>query len=405
MIIGRKKCINHKYIFRYCFYDNIAGVACFVGWHCSSILKPLLEQGLGDPEEMVVCRTINSMADLVSQGLLEKVSIFDMLKITTPFLLHPNLWIRHATAGLVSAVASKLDYVDVQVKLTSIVAPFLKQNLIQVEVPHLLMSHCTEPVPRTVLDQVIRYTDTMSLIAVLEERQTARKLAKLTGGAVSQQPVYPEMSNQLKQLFARLADAGMLPAVEDKVLSLKDYIDKVSRFRGASKEQLGIIDCGLVTAVKPTEKLSIDEPRRSDSTDEWLATEADNSVTDNKPLLAPCRTQLTRVIDEKRAEFNSVYSREERLDCIERMERHVSGSEWKPRGVLVAHLAEHTSGVTRLAAIPDTTLVASASSDGTLRIWDCAKMEQSKSIINRARQAWVNNRLKHCFQFANKINI
>ena len=150
----------------------------------------------------MVCRTITAMSDLVSQGLLEKVAIFDMLKMSSAFLLHPNLWIRQATAGLVSAVASKLDNVDVQVKLSSIVSPYLKQPLIQVDVPHLLLSHCTEPVPRSVVEQVSRYQDTMSLISLLEERHTARKLARVTGSAAGQ-PVYPEMSNQLRSLFAR----------------------------------------------------------------------------------------------------------------------------------------------------------------------------------------------------------
>ena len=32
-------------MFRYCFFENIASVAAFVGWHCSTILKPLLQQG------------------------------------------------------------------------------------------------------------------------------------------------------------------------------------------------------------------------------------------------------------------------------------------------------------------------------------------------------------------------
>ena len=56
-------------------------MASFIGWHCSSTLKPLLEQGLADTEEMVVCRTITAVADLVSLGLLEKVAIFEMLKM------------------------------------------------------------------------------------------------------------------------------------------------------------------------------------------------------------------------------------------------------------------------------------------------------------------------------------
>jgi phosphoinositide-3-kinase regulatory subunit 4 len=100
---------------RYCFFDNIAGVAAFVGWQCSAILKPLLQQGLADPEEFVVARAINAIASLTRQGLLEKVGMFDMLRDSLPFLMHPNLWIRQATVGLVEAMASRLDTVDIQV--------------------------------------------------------------------------------------------------------------------------------------------------------------------------------------------------------------------------------------------------------------------------------------------------
>jgi phosphoinositide-3-kinase regulatory subunit 4 len=100
---------------RYTFFDNIAGVAAFVGWQCSPILKPLLQQGLADSEEFVVARAINSIAALARQGLLEKVAMFELLRDTLPFLLHPNLWIRQAAVGLVEAMGARLDTVDIQV--------------------------------------------------------------------------------------------------------------------------------------------------------------------------------------------------------------------------------------------------------------------------------------------------
>ena len=62
-------------------------------------------------------------------GLLDKVAVFDILQVTLPLLLHPNLWIRQNTAGLVAAVAEKLDPVGVHLKLSSIVSPFLKSSL------------------------------------------------------------------------------------------------------------------------------------------------------------------------------------------------------------------------------------------------------------------------------------
>ena len=48
------------------------------------------------------------------------------------------------------------------------------------DVPALLLSHATDPVPRLVLEAVVRYSDTRALITSLEERQTARKLATQT---------------------------------------------------------------------------------------------------------------------------------------------------------------------------------------------------------------------------------
>ena len=113
-----------------------------------------------------MCRAITAMAALVRQGLLEKVTVQEMLRATAPFLLHSNLWVRQSTAGLVAVLASKLDPVEVQV-----------------EKPYLLLAALREPVPRGVLEQVLRHPDTPGLIAVLEERQTARRLCR-GGGQV-----------------------------------------------------------------------------------------------------------------------------------------------------------------------------------------------------------------------------
>ena len=68
-------------------------------------------------EEFVVARAINAMSSLAQQGLLEKVSLFEMLRDILPYLVHPNIWIRQAAVGMVVAVAAKLDTVDVQVPL------------------------------------------------------------------------------------------------------------------------------------------------------------------------------------------------------------------------------------------------------------------------------------------------
>lgn len=64
---------------------------------------------------------------------------------------------------------------------------------------------------------------------------------------------------------------------------------------------------------------------------------------------------------------------------------------WKLNGVLVAHLHEHKSAVTRMASLkPGGPLFSSVSNDGTVRIWDSNKLDGHQSI-NRSRQYYIAN--------------
>ena len=67
------------------FFECIVGVAAYVGWHCSPILMPLLEQGLTDPEEFVTMKAINAMATLTELGLLHKSALYPLLLETVIF--------------------------------------------------------------------------------------------------------------------------------------------------------------------------------------------------------------------------------------------------------------------------------------------------------------------------------
>jgi WD40 repeat protein len=102
--------------------------------------------------------------------------------------------------------------------------------------------------------------------------------------------------------------------------------------------------------------------------------------SDGQAVTAPCKKDLEQLLLEKRreCEIQMVYKEGLRQDGS----RAASASTWRPRGVLVAHLTEHKGSVTGLVAVPETTLLASTSTDGTLRIWDCTKME-GRNIANK----------------------
>lgn len=54
-----------------------SGVAAYVGWQSSSILKPLLQQGLSDAEEFVIYKALNALTCMCQLGLLQKPHIHE----------------------------------------------------------------------------------------------------------------------------------------------------------------------------------------------------------------------------------------------------------------------------------------------------------------------------------------
>ena len=49
--------------------------------------------------------------------------------------------------------------------------------------------------------------------------------------------------------------------------------------------------------------------------------------------------------------------------------------QWRPRGVLVATLSEHTASVNSLAVSRDNVFLVSGSDDGTCKVWDCNRLK------------------------------
>lgn len=57
------------------------------------------------------------------------------------------------------------------------------------------------------------------------------------------------------------------------------------------------------------------------------------------------------------------------------LRRQTCASGWHPKGLLVAHLHEHKAAVNRIRVSDEHAIFATASSDGTVKVWDSQKME------------------------------
>lgn len=177
------------------FFDCIVGIAAYVGWHCSPILIPLLQQGFTDPEEFVIAKAIRATSALSELGLLQKANLVEFISECSCFLNHPNLWIRHEICGLISISAQVLSALDVQCKIMPSVAPHLRCPLIQIEKTELLMDCLHQPIPRSVYDIVLKFPEIVQLMEILKERKKARTKAGPDGI-----PQYGEVSQSMRNV-------------------------------------------------------------------------------------------------------------------------------------------------------------------------------------------------------------
>ncbi|NXT35515.1 PI3R4 kinase, partial [Pelecanoides urinatrix] len=241
------------------FFDSIVGVAAYVGWQSSSILKPLLQQGLSDAEEFVIYKALNALTCMCQLGLLQKPHIYEFACDIAPFLCHPNLWIRYGAVGFITVVAQYLNIADVYCKLMPYLHPFITQPIIQIDKEIVLLSVLKEPVSRSIFDYVLRSKDITSLFRHLQMRQKKRNGAlpdcpppeeslfrhlqmrqKKRNGALPDCP--PPEDPAIAQLLKKLLSQGMTEEEEDKLLALKDFMLKSNKAKANIVDQSHLHD-------------------------------------------------------------------------------------------------------------------------------------------------------------------
>ncbi|KAL1512914.1 hypothetical protein ABEB36_002417 [Hypothenemus hampei] len=431
------------------FFDCIVGVASYIGWHCTSILTPLLLQGLTDTSEFVTRKAIIAMASLTELSLVTTSSLCELITECSYFLVHPNLWIREAVCGFIAKAAQRLSLLDVQCKVMPHLEPYLVHKLIQIEKPELLLDSIVTPIPRSVYENVKNFSNISQLIDLLKERKQLKDCIK--SGISTSTYDFCSKSQNLRSLFQRLEANGMTEQMEEYLLKMSSHLIKIhehksNQYNKDMRQREGITEIesyrGIVksrvfhfgdshkadfgrTGLHRTNTLgSIETNINSDwnYSSEGLARQSESTnsgapssrSTNSRPSSPPPDNHLTQFISTT-TDASSLHEKSfiqyRRSNCyleltklkniqhdhyIEalRNKEWAEQAAWKPqlpppgwcpRGILVAHLHEHKNAVNRLCRFPDSSFFASSSTDGTIRLWDCATFE-SGGFANRSRQ-------------------
>ncbi|KAA0703513.1 Phosphoinositide 3-kinase regulatory subunit 4 [Triplophysa tibetana] len=436
------------------FFDSIVGVAAYVGWQSSSILKPLLQQGLTDVEEFVIYKALNALTFMCQLGLLQKPHIYEFVSDIAPFSCHPNLWIRYGAVGFITVVAQHLNIADVYCKLMPHLKPFITQPIIQIDIKIVLLSVLKEPVSRSIFDYALRSKDIGSLFRHLLLRQKKRN------GSIPECPI-PE-DPAIAQLLKKLLSQGMTEAEEDKLLALKDFMLKSNKAKANIIDQShlndgahsGIIDLGTlgitgrqVDLIRPKQEsedkrdfintVSARKHTKQDSNlnEEWKSmfgsletpisaptpptVPESGAVQPRKATALPtiqvgqsvtgmstyqrrittCKAELQQLVQQKREQCNSERMAKQMMESAE-WESRPPLPGWHPKGLLVAHLHEHKATVNRIRVSDEHSIFATCSNDGSVKIWDSQKMEgkttTTRSVLTYSRIGGFVKTLTFC---------
>ncbi|EDO39636.1 predicted protein [Nematostella vectensis] len=389
------------------FFDSIVGVAAYVGWQSLAMLRPLLEQGLSDTEEFVVCKALNALTCLAELGLLQKPTLHELVSEIVPFFCHPNMWIRYGAVGFVAAVARTLNIADVHCNLLPLLQPFLKQPIIQVDQEVILVSVLKEAINRSVYDYIVKSTHIAALFDSLQDRQLMRNVCR-----PGERPSYPEIEEPLVPVFKKLHSQGITEDDEDKLLFLRDIMIKLHRSKASSvmdqpgkhedvlRGEIDLKLCGKsvrrrhADLVKQVPDNGGTMGKKGGSKNrkapvEQVTETPDVTTRPRSPSgpVSPTRNESSSSLGKQDQPQNGTQARFAGCKIELRKLVHHKRDEWSPKGLLVAHLHEHKAAINRLQVSQDLMYFATASDDGTVKLWDLQKLD-GKRVINKSRQTY-----------------
>ena len=335
--------LNDKSDFRLrsAFFDNISSISTSLGPYYAPVVKPLMQKGLADSEEIVIYKCLNAISSMTKSGILTKEVVYELFQEAVPFLSFPNKWIRNAVINFV-LVLSKADQssIDFNRRILPAIKLHLFRDIHSIGDESVLLDSLQNPLPRIVIESILDGEDDIDeIFNTITKRKMARDKKR-----------YQAISEADSQDFDTLADNPLGGHAKNK----KDLLNNIDRF---SEDRL--IDSELIFR-------RIHKNKRTSSSRQI---EPNISIRRQDAVM-----QNTLNVDSRQPMSSTI--------SLPRTTR--------PRGILLAHLHEHKNAVNKLIVVPGTTHFISCSNDATIKFWDCAGVSTKPQVLFRSKQTFVS---------------
>ena len=240
---------DRDWMLKCAFFETIVGVATYVGsTNLEEFILPLMVQALTDPEEFVVERVLRSLSSMSELGLFQRNKVWELIDTVGRFTMHPNLWIREATANFISSSMTYLSNADKHTIVGPLIKPYLK--VVPTDLKELkLLESLKKSMPRIVFEMAILwatktekgifwksvYHQNSHTFGAIEQVVPTTSARELTRSSFAKIP----KNDEDEQWITRLRNANMSAEDELKLVALRGYIWRTAMRKKASDADSG----------------------------------------------------------------------------------------------------------------------------------------------------------------------
>ncbi|KAL6710005.1 Serine/threonine-protein kinase [Coniothyrium glycines] len=223
------------------FFEAIVGVAVFVGGaSLEGYILPLMVQALTDPEEFVVEKVMRALSSMAELGLFQRSKTWELVDIVARLTMHPNPWIREASAQFISAASKYLSVADTHSILVNLIRPYLKvvpSDFTEVRIIESLRSPMSRLIMELASNWALQAQKGMFWTAARQQQtfsfgSSDDSLPTISGRELFQNVLQKMPKNEEDELWVKkLRNAGMTPEDDFKLVALREFIWRVTHRR------------------------------------------------------------------------------------------------------------------------------------------------------------------------------
>ena len=309
-------------------FSKIVSVMILAGHKSLEYMLDIIVRTIYDDNELVVEKALNSLSSFCREGLIYKKEIaLEIFKACVPLLVHPNLWIRNGVISLVSNICENKKETFSKVDVNCFFLPKLENYLIY-PITKVNQKNLLESVKKPIDREIINVVTSIALDVI---NLSSEKIDPIT--AFIKFLEQKKISSENKEQF-------------DTLVSMFDYFKCL-----AEREK--------------SEQTDVEDIKK-------LATSVSRGVSFVKKKFIKKDPQKYFSDEEINKKYPKFGNSKENFNPNNFSSQHVTT------------LYEHKDSVNQICVSDDCQFFASASNDGTVKIWDSNRFKNKVTHKSRA---------------------